>query len=260
MGKNLTAFFMAWGNFTVIPCPARVWDSAEMKRMLAWLPSVGAVIAVLWTAACRGLSALTDRGLPAALAAAAAEYLLFRLTGYMHLDGFMDVSDAVMSRRDLETRQRILKDSRVGSFAVVQTVFLLLAWFAALSSADFTPALFLIPVMSRAASGLFVLRYPAIGASQYRETGGGANGGFEAVLLVQAAAWFFAFPLLSKLIFSLSVRSAAVSGMAVTAAEWGIGYLACRHARKQLGGMNGDIAGYTICMAELAGMICLAAL
>jgi len=35
--------------------------------------------------------------------------------------------------------------------------------------------------------------------------------------------------------------------------------LSCLYARHNLGGMNGDIAGYSICMGELGGMI-LAAL
>lgn len=34
--------------------------------------------------------------------------------------------------------------------------------------------------------------------------------------------------------------------------------LACLYARRQLGGMSGDIAGYTICISELAGILVLA--
>ena len=46
------------------------------------------------------------------------------------LDGFMDCTDSIMSRRDLEERQRIMKDPTVGSFAVVMVCFLLITWFA----------------------------------------------------------------------------------------------------------------------------------
>ena len=35
-------------------------------------------------------------------------------------------------------------------------------------------------------------------------------------------------------------------------------FLACLHGRRQLDGMNGDIAGYSICVGELCGMIALA--
>lgn len=48
------------------------------------------------------------------------------VTGFMHLDGYMDVCDAVLSRRELATRQRILKDSHCGAFAVIGMVLLAL--------------------------------------------------------------------------------------------------------------------------------------
>lgn len=60
------------------------------------------------------------------------------VTGFMHLDGYMDVCDAVLSRRELATRQRILKDSHCGAFAVIGMVLLALCqWSVFLSgSAD----------------------------------------------------------------------------------------------------------------------------
>mgnify|MGYP003392776405 FL=1 len=48
----------------------------------------------------------------------------YLVTGFLHLDGFMDVTDAVKSWRDLERRREILKDSHVGSFAVINLVLL----------------------------------------------------------------------------------------------------------------------------------------
>ena len=37
-------------------------------------------------------------------------------------------------------------------------------------------------------------------------------------------------------------------------------YLACLHARKQLGGMSGDISGYSITAAETAALLAIALL
>ena len=37
-------------------------------------------------------------------------------------------------------------------------------------------------------------------------------------------------------------------------------HIACHHARKQLGGMSGDISGYSITIAELAAIITIALL
>ena len=67
----------------------------------------------------------------------------------------MDCCDAILSRRDLPTRQKILKDSHVGSFAVVCTIFLMLAAFAAFWDFDAKEGwqgLLLLPVFSRFAS------------------------------------------------------------------------------------------------------------
>ena len=46
--KLITAFFMAWGNFLTIPCPLKKWDNDLKNSMLAFLPSVGAVVGGLW--------------------------------------------------------------------------------------------------------------------------------------------------------------------------------------------------------------------
>ena len=41
---------MAWGNFITLPCPYKKWDGQLKNMMLAFLPSVGLVIGVLWMA------------------------------------------------------------------------------------------------------------------------------------------------------------------------------------------------------------------
>ncbi len=347
--KNITALFMAWGNFTVIPCPYKHWDSSLNHRMLMYLPAIGAVIGFVWVLC---LSVLSWIGIPAALLAVCAEFLIFRLCGYMHLDGFMDVSDAVMSRRPLEERQRILKDSRVGAFAVICLVFLLLVWFAAAeslfsslpsflsstsssflsstsasSASDFSAArrgagfssmmdargwtgglsamigagicgrlglgtphgaamgyaayraaaalllpvlLFLVPVFSRACAGRMVLTYEPIRTSQYVE--GNADPekkSYRIGIYVLTAALMAAVCAVSALAAGVQLDISASSGVGLwlcqiasaaglLAVMWIAGWLACRHARKQLGGMNGDIAGYTICISELAGIVLLA--
>lgn len=79
--------------------------------MLACLPLIGLIVGGIW-ALCAWLGSFLPQPL-AALLCAAAPWLI---TGFMHLDGYMDVCDAVLSRRDLETRQRILKDSHCGAF------------------------------------------------------------------------------------------------------------------------------------------------
>ena len=99
-------FFMAWGMFLALPCPLKIWNERARSKMVCCLPLVGLVVGGVWV-----LAAYAGRFLPppvAGLLIAAAPWLV---TGFLHLDGFMDVCDAVLSRRDLPRRQEILKDS-----------------------------------------------------------------------------------------------------------------------------------------------------
>ena len=104
----ITAFSMAFGMFCAIPFPVKRWDERQRARMLVCFPWVGAIIGAIWAFACWLLRRI---GFSGVLAGALLTALPLLLTGFIHLDGFMDCCDAIYSRRDLETRKKILKDS-----------------------------------------------------------------------------------------------------------------------------------------------------
>ena len=124
MKSWIYGFFMTWGMFLVIPCPVRRWDENARGKMMVCLPFIGAVVGGLWALAAWGLGYLSCPGPVRALVLAAVPWLA---TGFLHLDGYMDVCDAVLSRRDLATRQKILKDSHCGAFAVISLGLLFMA-------------------------------------------------------------------------------------------------------------------------------------
>mgnify|MGYP001320386752 CR=1 FL=1 len=251
--KFIIGFFMAWGNFITLPCPYKRWDSKLLNLMLMFLPSIGAVIGALWLIV---IELLVYFQLPDQIVAFTAVFFLFAICGFMHMDGFMDCNDAILSRRPLEERQRILKDSNVGAFAVVTVVFLLIGWYAAMSAelenTDFL-VFFMIPVLSRTIAGGCVLKYKPIGHSQYaadyEEPG---KGKYYLGMLIQLAA----FTVIWLAVFGLG--SAGLKDGIVALIEVAVCITACGYARHQLGGMSGDIAGYTICFGELAGIIAAA--
>ena len=120
------AFFMCQSMFCAIPCPCKIWDEDARDKLLWCLPLVGLEIGLLWWSLgllCRFL------GLSQAVSGIALCAMPFFATGFIHLDGFMDVTDAVGSCRDLAKRREILKDSHVGSFAVIGVVLLILCQF-----------------------------------------------------------------------------------------------------------------------------------
>ena len=157
-------FFMAWGMFLAIPCPKKIWSESARRKMLACLPLVGIVVGAVWALAA-WLAGLLPRPLGAALCAAAP----WLTTGFLHLDGFMDVCDGILSRRDLETRRRILKDSHCGAFAVICMVLLAMAQWSAFLSLEDIPLLplALLPVASRASAAMAVLTLRPMSTRQY---------------------------------------------------------------------------------------------
>ena len=105
MKRLTTAFFMAWGMFCAIPCPYQRWDERLRPLMLVCFPLLGVLLGGIWSSAAWLIARWGGLGLfgPALLAA-----LPCLLTGFLHLDGFMDCCDAILSRRPLEERQQIL--------------------------------------------------------------------------------------------------------------------------------------------------------
>ena len=244
MKTQIIAFFMAWGMFLSIPCPCKIWDEKARPWQLVYLPVAGLLVGALWALAAYALGSF-DR-LPALRAA-------FLLTGFLHLDGFMDCCDAILSRRDLPTRQKILKDSHVGSFAVVCTIFLMLAAFAAFWDFDAKEGwqgLLLLPVFSRFASSFCVFACRPMQTSQYAS-------GFEAAQHKRQLTALAVLNVLAAAAGLLLLKSAWFTVSAIGAELFAL--LVCRAARKNLGGMSGDISGFSMTLGELAGLLLLLA-
>ena len=234
MSDWIYGFFMAWGMFLTIPCPKKIWRESARRKMLACLPLIGLIVGGIW-ALCAWLGSFLPQPL-AALLCAAAPWLI---TGFMHLDGYMDVCDAVLSRRDLETRQRILKDSHCGAFAVICLALLVLCQWAVFLSAEALSLwpLTLIPAASRACAALAVLTLRPMSTSQYSAmTRGGAPVVFAAIVLAAVCG-------LSVLLWD------SFAPLAAAVCYW----LAAWYAFRQLDGMSGDVSGFALTISELGG-------
>lgn len=237
--KILHAFVMCLSMFCALPVPCKTWDEDARGLMTACLPGVGMVIGALWLA----LGALGRRLLPPMLAAAWIAALPFLVTGFMHLDGFMDTVDAILSWRSPEERQKILKDVHCGSFAVVGIVLLMMGMFAAaaeLSGRSLRPLL-LLPVASRCLSAFCVTFFRPIGHSEYASLN--RNLGTPAAALVMLA--------LTLLAGALWLGRSAVGPLLAVVAGYSAAMLC---AMRSLRGVSGDLAGYALCVGELCGL------
>lgn len=239
MKTNLYAFAMCQSMFCAIPFPGNLWEEKARGRMLLFLPLVGVEIGAVWacvTWLCRALS------LPVLVTGLVVALCPYILTGGIHLDGFMDVTDAVRSWRDAARRREILKDSHVGSFAVIGVAMLLLAQFALCASAEASEplGLLLIPAISRCGSALAVTALPPMSTSQYA---------------VQEKPKNYIWILFGQMALALAVGFALGMRCGLALVGCLAGYaLALWRAYRSLEGMNGDVAGYALTIGELCGL------
>ena len=240
------AFAMCQSMFCAIPFPGNIWDEKARDKMLLFLPLVGLEMGAIWAVLAWLCNFLQLPVLVKGLILAVFPYLV---AGFIHLDGYMDVTDAVKSCRSLERRREILKDSHVGAFAVIGIVLLMLAQFACMASvpegADWRILLF-VPAVSRCGSSLAVTVLKPMNTSQYADQKKPKS--HVAVLVVMTALF--------------------VAGGFLLCGKYGFVLLGClagygaalRKAYKSLDGMNGDISGYALTLGELCAVAVLAIL
>lgn len=239
MKTYLHALAMCQSTFCAIPCPWRLWDEQAKDKMLLFLPLVGLETGLVW--ACLAWAA-RRLALPAAVTGIILCAWPYLATGGIHLDGFLDVTDAVRSWRDREHRQAILKDPHVGSFAVIGAVLLVLCQFALFSAGRETAdaaALVLIPVVSRCCSALAVTGLKPMSTSQYASQ-------------KRNRTHLWALGILLCAVTAGGFLHSVSSGLACLGCLAGYAAALFRGVRS-LGGMNGDIAGYALTVGELCG-------
>ena len=249
MKRLLKGFYMSFTMFCAVPRPIHVWDDKCLNVVLPCFPLIGAFVGAVWW----GVSELILlSGIHIMLTAAVLTIVPFLLTGFIHLDGFMDTSDAVLSRRPIEDKLRILKDPHAGAFAVIMLAVLFILQFAAMYVAaekeKLLPLFLLIPVISRSCAAMSILCLKTLEQSNFalmfRQKTGIQHKLFIVVILIAALVLFYFIAGINGLI----VATAEVAGFA----------LAMLYAYKDLKGVSGDIAGYALVISELCAIIAMA--
>ena len=157
-------------------------------------------------------------------------------------------SPAVFSRRPLEKKREILKDSHVGSFAVMSLSMLLLIGFAAFASFDGSENLWilvLVATASRACSAIGVSTLRPMGHSEYA---GNFQKGISKGNIITLA-------LILAFCFAIGWFAFGLCGI-VTVLATALGYVAfTAYTFRELDGFSGDVTGLGTTMAELCGVI-----
>ncbi|HZG60330.1 MAG TPA: adenosylcobinamide-GDP ribazoletransferase [Anoxybacillus sp.] len=161
-------------------------------------------------------------------------------SGGLHLDGWMDCSDAFFSYRDQKRRQEIMSDSRVGAFAVISVIFLLsfrfLFIYETMMSGIELVFLLLVPFLSRSFMALLLIKgrlaKPDGMAAAFREHLNAVDGWIIAVVLLVIPLGLIAFDIYQLFSISLLVISALLCFI------WSQSFY-----KKQFGGITGDTLG-----------------
>ena len=240
----LQTIAVAFAMFSALPVPQFEWNEKNMRYAMCAFPLIGLVCGGLWCLC--GILPLPD------MARAAAFCLVpVAVTGGIHLDGYADTSDALSSYGDREKKLEILKDSHCGAFAVIRLCCYFVAYFGLCGSVRFTPQAglcwTLALVLERALSGFAVAAFPLA-----KNTG-------LAHTFATAADRVRVRQVLAVLCAMLAVGLTALGGWALVLAA---GCVFVRYyvvAKKQFGGVTGDLAGWFLQKCEIWMLAVLAA-
>ena len=242
------SIIIAFSMYSRIPMPHISWEDEDMRYMFVFFPFVGAVIAGV-EYLCR--MAGVKLGLEPVFVAAVMTVIPLIITGGIHLDGYMDTSDALSSYRSREERLRILKDAHIGAFAVIKTINLMLLCFGAVHQIMVNGGEkgFLISalglVLSRVMSGLSVMLTDSAGNGGTLEKF--SNAADKRVIFMLAVEYVLTA---AEMIYISPVYGVAAIA---AAAVW---FFIYRHiCMRSFGGVTGDTSGWFLCITE-----CLCAL
>lgn len=249
-------FLHAWQYFTRIPLPKHwvLWlgfDTATHAASICMLPLVGCcvglVAALAWLLGWWLLPAVPATDWVCALLALAA---MLYMTGALHEDGLADMADGLGGSADRERALHIMKDSRVGSFAVLAlTVSMglktaLLAAMAQSVGSSTVLALVLAQVVSRANPLLLMATLPNVSLSGQSKSHTLAAGSSRAGLLWAAAcvatALLLGWWIQPQLSWGLALSGTFLMGIWVKSIS-----------NKRIQGYTGDILGASQQLGEL---------
>ena len=240
----MTSLRHAFGFLTIFPV-ARL-KTPPTASSTAYFPLVGLALGVILA----GLDLAARQVLPMPVVGALLLVALLITTRAIHIEGFLDSCDGLLGGRNRTQRLRILRDSRVGAFAVVGGVGLLLLKWALLASSPVnarTELLVLFPCLSR-----FGMLSSMVAFSYVREQGLGTSFRIGRNWRQLALGFIIAAAAAGVLMGAAGLILLSVSLVASLALGWWVSRL--------IGGMTGDTYGAVNEVAEVSVLLLATAL
>ena len=221
---------LAFSFLTVLPLRTGAIAASAFPRAVAYFPLVGFVIGV----AVECLDLVLSLALPASLAAALDLTALAIITGGLHLDGLADTADGLLMRGGQQERLAVMREPRVGAFAIAAIVLLLLIEYAALfalAPAERRLGLIAGATLARWAMAVALWQFPYARAS-------GVGFAFKSGLRGSEVA-------VATLITAVVVLGLGWRALAAASIGLAFALVLGRAATRTLGGLTGDVYGAT---------------
>ena len=222
------ALLAAFQFLTILPpIIRRPFTPKELSGSVAFFPLVGALLGLLLA----GTDALLAVIFPPLARGAILLALWVLLTGSLHLDGFLDTCDGLLGGWTPEKRLEIMRDERVGAYALAGGILLLLLKFSVLLSLrQRWGVLILAPTLSRWGMSLAVVGFPyarPVGLGRtMKDQSGWLDAGIS-TLFALLMAWFVGH--------WIGMGLAALTVLTV--------WLGARFTLRRIPGLTGDIYG-----------------
>ena len=237
-------FLIAVSFLTRIPVKPGKIEENELSGSVTYFPFVGLIAGFVMV----GINNVFLIFLPPFMSVVLAFALYLFLTGCLHLDGFADTVDGLYGGKNREDIFRIMDDSRVGAIGASWLLILLIIKVMLLAGFSYskyiTSALIVMPVLSR--YGTVVEMY----FSPYAKESGLGKAFCRKISFGQLLA-VACFSFITSAVFGWKPFAAflVVTGLSV---------LFALYFNKKLGGITGDVIGFTVEVLEVAVLIILA--
>ncbi|TKC14845.1 adenosylcobinamide-GDP ribazoletransferase [Robertmurraya kyonggiensis] len=240
--KFLKGFLLNLQFFTSIPIRSALpMDKKHLQSSIKSFPLVGLLQGILYS----GLAYVLIEWTP--FSSVAIAFLLWLatiiITGGIHLDGWMDVSDAYFSYQDREKRLEIMKDPRIGAFGVLSVIVLLgsrfLFIYEIVGSMTFVSYIMMvfIPFLGKSVMGEVLVSIPAAKkeglAAMYQEAGDRSSIVVYPIYLAIVAFFAQWIGLIIPYFILLVVALACYSFIRVKSIKW-------------FNGITGDVVGASV--------------
>lgn len=224
LNRVFAAFRMCLNTYTCMPLPVGEADEDLRRVSDAFLPAAGLIVGLVWWI----LAVVCRRMLPEYLGAVLVALYPFIAAGFVHVQGFADVTGKLLSRRNC------------AAVAVsMLPAMLVLLQFACCMSIDRIFPLAMIPVLSRVCMALRIFAPKKQDAEGEEEI---------PASLIRIEKYIAVFALILLLLFS--EWQGLLAGAAVLC-----GWTLCV---KLLKGEECDVCGFALTVSELCALIVLA--